>query len=149
MSTTTDNELFGSDAERALGKLMTRLTDVRNGFEKLVSEAQEDFEPVAREFLDLHAKHVDQLRNTLKEHGFDISDSGSFMSQVNEAVVAARAYFDDIDQDVMAQVRNGEQKVLNAFDDAVNKVESSDLTARLQEMRNELRDCVERTRHMG
>ncbi|WP_282062978.1 DUF2383 domain-containing protein [Roseobacter litoralis] len=149
MNIKSSNGIFGDDAERALQTLMTRLKDVKNGFEKLVSEAQEDFEPIAREFKALHDKHIDKLRGKLEEHGYDVSEDGSFMSQVNEAVIAARSYFGTVDENVMASVRNGEQHVINAFDDAINKVENSKLCDELGAMRSELRDCVERTRHIG
>ena len=145
----TMSSVWGSDAERAVQTLMRRLIDVRNGFEKMVAEAREDFEPIAREFRDLHDKHVAELRSALKDEGFDADENGSFMSQVNEAVVAARAYFSEIDDDVMAQVRSGEQHVINAFDDAVRKVESSGLTEKLEQMREEMKDTIARTRHLG
>ncbi|ABG32026.1 DUF2383 domain-containing protein [Roseobacter denitrificans] len=139
----------GSDAERALQTLMTRVEDVRQGMERLVEEAKEDFEPVAEEFRELHEKHAAQLRSKLAEHGFDVEEGGSFMAKVHETVIAARSHFSHIDQNILASVRNGEQHVLNAFDDAINKVENDTLRDALKSMRSELRDCVERTRNLG
>ena len=149
MNKENTSSIFGDDAARAVQKLMTHVEDVRQGMEKLVDEAKADFEPTAREFLDMHQKHADRLRTLCKEHGFDVEDGGSIMSKINETVVSARAQFDTVDQSVMAAVRKGEQHVLNAFDDAINKVEDDKLREKLTSMRNDLRDCVERTRHMG
>lgn len=128
---------------------MTRITDVKNGFDKVVDEAEQDFKPVAKEFRSLHAAHLESLRTALDAHGFDVDDDGSFMTKVNEKVVAARSSIDDLEENIMAQIRSGEQYVLNAFDDAQNKVENEDLRVRLGNMRDELRGLIDHTRDLG
>ena len=39
------------------------------------------------------------------------------MGTINETVVGLRAVFDEIDADVLSSIRNGEDHVLDAFDD--------------------------------
>ena len=149
MPDTLKSTLFGTEAERALQTLVTRVVDVKNGFDQVVDKAEEDFKPIAQEFCALHAAHLDKLRDALAEYGFDVDDGGSFMSKVNETVVAGRASVDDIDKDIMAQIRSGEQHVLNAFEDAQNKVGDDPLRARLGAMRDELRGLIDQTRDLG
>lgn len=129
--------------------LLTRLADTRNGFEKIVEEAEEDFEPVARAFRDLHAKHTDRVRRFLNDAGLDTDDEGSLMSKVNEAVIATRSALGTIDEDIMARVRSGEQHVLNAFDRAISEARSSELADELKDMRAELRTLIDRFRDLG
>ncbi len=103
----------------ALANLHTRTVDVLAGFEKMVEKAEPSFRPVAIRFRDIHARHAAVLAPMLAMLGRTPDTDGSFMSAVNRSVVTLRALVDEIDADVVGQIRSGEQNVLDAFDDAI------------------------------
>jgi hypothetical protein len=95
-----------------------RTIDALAGFETMVEKAEPDFLSVAQQFRDLHLRHTDILAGILRNAGLDPDEDGTFMGTINRAVVATRAFFDEIDADVMKQVRRGEENVLAAYRDA-------------------------------
>ena len=136
------NQANAIDTEN-LRKLHTRVVDALAGFEVMVDKAEPEFKPIATAFRDLHTQHAGSLTRHLAALGVAPDSDGSFFSMVNEAVVNLRALFDDIDADVMTNIRNGEDNVLAAFDDAI----ADDLPAHIREpvvtMRNELVHLLE------
>ena len=95
-----------------------RTVDALAGFETMVEKAEPDFLPVAQQFRDLHLHHGEILSGILRNAGHAPETDGTFMGTVNRAVVATRAFFDEIDADVMKQVRRGEESVMAAYRDA-------------------------------
>lgn len=140
---------FKVNATSELETLHDRTVDTLAGFDKIVAEAEESFLPLATRFQRLHATHAERISRMMADAGLDTSAPGSFMGSVNETVIAARSMLTDIDQNILAQVRSGEQNVLNAFDAAIRAVQNEDLVKSLTEMRDELADLVNRTRDQG
>ena len=136
----------------ALHTLHVRCMDASAGFEKMLEKSEPEFRPVAQRFLDLHRSHAARLANMLVNHGEQPDENGSFMSTVNRAVVATRALFDEIDEDVMDQVRSGEEYVLDAFAEA-SEIEDESLhpqdKAAIDEMRGELGNLLQETVSLG
>jgi hypothetical protein len=66
------------------------------------------------------------------------------MGTINETVVGLRAFFDEIDEDVMGSIRSGEGHVLKAFDAVLKSSPDGDQLAEVTRMRAELHD----TRHL-
>jgi uncharacterized protein (TIGR02284 family) len=128
----------------AIATLHTRSVDTLAGFAKMVEKAEPDFRPIAEDFRALHARHADGLARILAAHGRTPDRDGSFMATVNKAVIAMRAVFDDIDADLMTAIRNGEDHVLTAFDDALAQPLSAAESANISEMRDDLRDLLNR-----
>ncbi|MFN4157205.1 MAG: DUF2383 domain-containing protein [Gemmobacter sp.] len=133
----------------AITALHTRTIDTAEGFEKMAEKAEPEFRPVAQRFLLLHRDHAARLAAMLSEAGRQADDAGSFMGTINRLVVATRALFDDIDADTMAQVRNGEEGVLEAFHIALSHDHPAERRAELDRMRGELTALVEATRHLA
>ncbi|WP_439524763.1 DUF2383 domain-containing protein [Marivita sp.] len=127
-----------------LRNLYTRIVDAKAGFDVMVDKAEPEFRDVATSFRDLHARHADRLSKLL--HG-QVDEDGSLMGTVNKAVVSIRAFFDEIDEDVMDQVRRGENQVLAAFRDAETNC-AAPHEAELIAMRAELEDLLDRTAHL-
>jgi hypothetical protein len=126
--------------------LHLRTVDALKGYVKMVEKAEPEFRPVARRFHDLHARHAAALAGKLATMGVAVDPDGSLMGTINETVVGLRAFFDEIDEDVMSNIRNGEGHVLDAFDE-VQKVDlspedASDVSA----MRDELVALLDETR---
>jgi uncharacterized protein (TIGR02284 family) len=136
-------------AAEALATLHTRTVDALAGYETMVGKAEPEFRPVAESFRDLHARHAGRLEALVRAHGGTPDADGSFMSTVNRAVVSIRAFFDEIDDDAMDQVRSGERHVLDAFDEAIAADPHASHAAELEGMRRELAGLLQSTRGIG
>lgn len=139
---TNDNAVQSADA---LAELHKRTVDALAGYETMVDKAEPEFRDVARRFRDLHSAHAHRMAAMLVAHGRSPDTDGSFMATVNRTVVAARAWFDEIDADVMAQVRSGEAHVIEAFDEASTRLEGTEQAAAIREMRGELDTLLRET----
>lgn len=131
-----------------LAVLHTRTVDARAGFETMVEKAEPHFSPIAKRFRDLHDLHATELAALLEAHDREPDRDGSFMATINTMVVSARAFFDEIDEDVMDQVRDGEKYVLNAMDEAHAAIPSQSVMTAIQRMKNELTALLDETRHL-
>jgi hypothetical protein len=129
----------------ALVALHRRTVDDIAGFAAMVDRAEPDFRAVAQRFHDLHRRHAAQLALMLRERGLEPDADGSFMATVNKVVVRVRSLLDDIDGDVMHQVRSGEEWTLDAFDRAIAALKDDPAEARLHEMRAELAEVLAKT----
>ena len=125
-------------ALKALETLHLRSVDVLAGFETMVGRAAPDFRPVAERFRDLHREQADELAAMIARFGREPEVDGSLMSTVNRAVVSLRSMIDGIDGSILDQIQDGEQHVIDAFDDALGAGQPIDVTARLRSMRREL-----------
>ena len=133
----------------AIETVLVRSLDAKAGFEKMAEKAEPEFKPVAAKFLAMHASHATGLSAIVSSAGRTPDTDGSFMSRINEGVVALRAFFDEIDDDVMDNVRSGEEFVSTAFDDALSEVpNTSETHASLTRMKGELDALLAETRHL-
>ncbi|MDR7125046.1 DUF2383 domain-containing protein [Pseudotabrizicola sp. 4114] len=137
------------DAADALLALQRRTADALAGYVTMVDKAEPAFRPVAERYRAIHDRHNAALTAMLIRQGVEPDADGSFMGTVNKAVVSLRALFDDIDSDVMDSIRNGENYVLEAFDDAIGSagMPPADVTL-LRDMRDELVVLLQDTRHL-
>jgi Domain of unknown function (DUF2383) len=133
----------------ALAALYDRTIDSVKGYTKMVEKAEPSFRDTAERFRALHAGQATAIARLLAESGVAVDAEGTVMGTVNKAVVTFRAFFDDIDEDVMDQVRSGEDWVLKSFDEAIAEQAGGGHSAALREMRAELTDLLADTRHLG
>lgn len=105
--------------DRALAKVHTRVIDVIAGYEELVERAEPELRPLATTMLDLHRRHEQTLGQMLREHGHASDDEGSFMSIVQENVIRVRSWVDDLDAGVIPRIREGEEQLVELYDDAI------------------------------
>lgn len=131
----------------ALVALYDRSVDSVKGYKTMVEKSEPAFREIAERFHALHAMHADRLGALLFDQGVMPESDGTVMGMVNQAAVSLRAFFDDIDEDVMDQVRSGEDWVLKAFDDAI--AEQAGAGPVLQAMRTELTTLLADTRGLG
>ena len=146
------HSLDGRDAQadaQALTLLHDRVVDSVKGYAKVVEKAEPAFRDTAERFRALHARHAEDLARLLGDLGIDSDSQGTMMGTVHQAVVTFRAFFDDIDEDVMDQMRSGEDWILKAFDDAIAEQESTAAEPKLRAMQAELTDLLAETRHLG
>ncbi|WP_232622674.1 DUF2383 domain-containing protein [Pseudorhodobacter sp. MZDSW-24AT] len=144
-----DAPMAAPDAADALLALQRRTVDALTGYVKMVEKAEPEFRPVAERFRALHDRHNAALTAMLIRHGVEPDADGTFMGTVNKAVVSLRALFDEIDEDVMDSIRDGENHVLEAFDEAIGAsgMPPADVTE-LRDMRDELTVLLQDTRHL-
>ncbi|MEM7508434.1 MAG: DUF2383 domain-containing protein [Pseudomonadota bacterium] len=129
----------------AVQTVLTRSIDAQAGFDTMVEKAEPEFKPVAEQFLELHDRHVQSLASTIEAAGRAPRMDGSAMSPVNEAVVSLRAFFDEIDADVIDNIRSGEGYILSAFDDAITELADGPAQDRLTGLRAELQALLDKT----
>jgi uncharacterized protein (TIGR02284 family) len=143
------DETAGIGNAKALIALYDRTVDSAKGYAKMVEKAEPSFRDTAERFRAVHARHADDLARLLADLNITAEGDGSIMGLVNQAVVTFRAFFDDIDEDVMDQVHSGEDWVLKAFDAAIAEQSAATTTAKLREMRAELTDILAETQRLG
>ena len=144
-----NDDAADSSNAKALTALYDRSMDSVKGYAKMVEKADPSFRDTAERFRALHSRHADELALLLSGLRVGTDGDGSLMGTVNQAVITFRAFFDDIDEDVMDQVRSGEDWVLKSFDEAIVEQSGTDAAAKLQEMQGELTDLLAETRHLG
>ncbi len=129
----------------ALAHAQTRTIDAREGFAKMAEHAEPAFAPVVARFLALHTRHGEELTRLLSEAQQASDPDGSMMGTINRMVVATRAFFDDIDEDVMIQIRSGEENVIDAYQAAIDSLLPADVQQKLSVMLSELDDLLDET----
>lgn len=120
-----------------------RTVDALAGCEKMVQAAAPGFRPIATRFRDLHAAHAASLATMLRQQGRAPDAEGSFMVGVHRMVVAP--LFVEIDADVTAQVRRGEEHVLATYRVAESAVPYPVAKSKLAGMRTELQALLVET----
>ena len=130
----------------ALETLHNRTVDVLAGYETMIGKAEPEFRSIPERFRDLHGRHSAAIAALLTAGGRTPDADGTFMSTVNRTVVSLRALFDDIDEDSMKQIENGEQNVIKAFDDALSQNQTTDARSALSSMRQELVGLIDQAR---
>jgi hypothetical protein len=146
--TATEPSAGVPDPDAALATLHTRTVDALKGFVKMVEKAEPEFRPVVQRFHDLHVRHADDIGQFLLARGKQVDADGSFMGTINETVVGLRAFFDEIDEEVMNSVRSGEGHVLKAFDAVLKAPLEAHEQAEITKMRAELAGLLHETRHL-
>lgn len=136
------------DGVAAIEALHNRTVDVLAGYAKMVETAEPSFQTIAEEFRSLHARHADHLARMIADLGYTPDPDGTVMGTINRAVVSVRAMFDKIDEDVMDNVRTGEQHVLDAFDEALAANLGTPASPDLGDMREEVVALLARTAHL-
>jgi hypothetical protein len=132
----------------ALVTLHQRTVDALKVYVKMVEKAEPEFRPVVQRFHDLHARHAAALAGKLSAMGVAVDPHGTLMGVINETVVGLRAFFDEIDEDVMNSIRNGENHVLDAFHEVLRVDGSPEDAADVSVMRDELVGLLEDTRDL-
>jgi hypothetical protein len=141
LGTATHN---GEPETKALAELHTRLLDTIDGFDTILARAEPEFRPIAAEFRSLHIHQAGSVASMLETDGHDLSRDGSMFGAVNKAVVTMRSWFDDISVNIMDAVVNGEKHVLEAYDDALQRVGEDERRRLLSEDRAKLVGLLDR-----
>ena len=129
-------------------ELLNRVVDAKAGFEVMVDKAEPEFRPVPLKFRETHHQHAERTAAIVTALGGEPDSEGSFFGTVNRTVVSVRAMFDEIDEDVMDSVRDGEKHVLESFDEAIATLGTNRHRDEILAMRGEIEALLDETRHL-
>lgn len=144
----TPRDSADADMIDALSRLHTRTVDARQGYETMLAKAEPEFRPVVQQFHDLHSRQATDLARIITALGGAPDPEGSLMGTVNRTVVSLRAVFDEIDEDVMDAIRDGEERLLEAFDTALSTGPAQAWHGDVKDMREALLRLLAATSHL-
>ncbi|TVR43641.1 MAG: DUF2383 domain-containing protein [Rhodobacteraceae bacterium] len=127
-----------------LAEVHTRLVDTISGFEKVTEKAEPEFRPVAEEFLEMHRRHEAELAAHLASLGHEPQADGSIFGTVNRAVVALRSWFEDVSENIMDRITQGERHLIEAYDAARESRQSIETNAILMRHSAEIDAMMEK-----
>ena len=133
----------------ALQHALSRSVDARAGYDVMVDKAEPEFRSVVQRFRETHYEQADRLGAIIVALGGEPDRDGGIMSTVNKAVVSLRAMFDDIDADVMDNIRDGEAHVIAALDEAAATLPDNRHKRDVTDMRAELQKLLAETQAVG
>ena len=125
-----------------IAKVHTRVLDTISGFDKLVEKAEPDIKPLAQAFLTTHSKHETVLATYLAQAGRVPDDDGSFIGTLNRAVIEARSWFEDVDSDVLNRVADGEEQLLETYQNARDVGQTVEANAMLMQQMDDIKDLL-------
>lgn len=129
---------------RSLAHLHTTIVDARNGHDAFIERAEPDIRPMLTEFREIHDRHDAELAARMARHGQAPDAGGGFMSLVHGSIARLRDAFGDVDREIAPQVIDGERKVLEAYNDALEKGQPQDVNDLLVQQREELAALIDR-----
>ncbi|WFE74331.1 DUF2383 domain-containing protein [Roseinatronobacter sp. S2] len=136
------------DRIQLIGEVHTRVLDTIAGFEKVVERAEPEFKPVAETFLYMHRKHESELTAYLQKCGYAPENDGSFFGTVNKAVVEMRSWFEDVSENIMDRIIQGEKHVLEAYENAQSVGQTVEANAMLAKHMAELDAMMQKNAHV-
>lgn len=107
-------------ASSALHDVQTAIKDVLAGYDTLEERAEPEILPIVRKLKDMHHRHSTDIARHLTDLGEHADDEASIRGSVNKAVVAMRDWVSDLDADALSFVRDGEERLMGIYDDALN-----------------------------
>ena len=144
-----DDGRFSQFDLQTLSDLHDLTIDAASGYATMVEKAEPGFRTTAARFHALHTQQAGELARLLSDIGGTVNIDGTLMGTVNKAVVTVRSWFDDIDADVMDQVRRGEDHILSAFDAALASHLPDGHRAALGDMRDAVTGLLADTAHLN
>lgn len=127
----------GQDELLRLHDLHTRLIDMIGGFDKVLEKAEPEFFGVAEEFRTLHHAQAEQVRAMLIGLGAEDGSDGSILGTVNRVVVEMRSWFSEIDRNILDAIAEGERRLIEDFEAALEASPSIERRGRIDRMRGE------------
>ena len=108
----------------ALARLHTQVIDARNGYAEALDLADRaEMIALFRDLHDLHSSHAGALAMAIVDRGGIPGNDGSFMSIVHKAVLNIRAAITGLETNVLPGIRDGEERLLTAYGEALGAVD--------------------------
>lgn len=109
-----------------LATLQVRHTDAANGYDAGLQNADETVKPVLRRLSDMHRHFAEQTARILVAHNGEPDPDGSWLSWVHRSVMAARGMIDGLGTDIIPGLIDGEKRVLEQIDRALEQTHWAD-----------------------
>ncbi len=107
----------------ALARLHTQVIDARNGYAEALDLADTtEMIAIFRDLHDMHSSHAGTLAMVIIDRGGIPGTNGSFMSFVHKAVLNMRAAITGLAVNVLPAIRDGEERMLSAYEEALDAV---------------------------
>lgn len=101
--------------------LKTAMDDATEGYEKMLEKAEPAFKPTVSELLAHHRATSLDIAAVLQDRGIALDPHGSLMGAVHKTVVTVRSLLDDVDEDFIPGIVDGEKRNLEKFDAALTE----------------------------
>lgn len=137
-----------NDDREALSTLHTRIVDAAKGHDDGAGLAEDPaIAALFRDLRDRHRQHAGELAARMMARGVEPDTDGSFLQYVHKAILNVRSAVGGLDENALSGIRDGEQRILDLYDDAIRGVASdADLVAMLSRQREESLRGIERIR---
>ena len=96
-------------------ELKVAMDDAIEGYEKMLEKVEASFQPTVSGLLLHHRAARDDLDALLQTRGVAVDDDGSVMGVVHKTVVALRSLVDDVDEDFIPGIVDGETQALQSL----------------------------------
>lgn len=106
-------EFHLQDELGALATLQVQHVDAANGYKTGAEKADAQMRPILEKLVALHQQSAAEAASILIAHGGQPDPDGSWMSMVHETLMSIRGLFGKIDDDVIASIINGEERILS------------------------------------
>lgn len=108
---------------KALKKLYESLIDARNGYREGIKRAER---PTVVTFFErfemLHGRHIGEIDGLIRAKGLTPPEDGSWMTFLHEGIMKFRSAIGTLDRDVRNDVLDGEQKLIEFYDETIGKI---------------------------
>jgi uncharacterized protein (TIGR02284 family) len=132
----------------ALATLQTRVIDASEGHAEGAERA--DDPTMGRVFQELHAMHQSHaaaLGGALVARGVEPDADGSFLQYVHKTIVNVRSAVGALGESAMPGVRDGEERILQLYDDTLLLARNdAELVTLLETQRREVAEAIDRMR---
>lgn len=129
--------------QTALHDVHTAVNDILAGYETMEERAEPEILVTIRNLREMHREHAAEIVQRLAELGETTGDDASFRGSVNKAVVTMRDWVSDLDADTLPFVRDGEERLLGIYEEAIAESERGgdvDSSRLLTNQRDQVRD---------
>lgn len=107
-----------------ISTLHTKVVDAAKGYEEAKDIARRDqVGELCAELRRTHLKHAHELAGLLLERGERADADGSFMSTVHKVALNVRFAITADEKSLLPGLRDGEKRIMEAYDDALREVE--------------------------
>lgn len=104
----------------ALATLQSRLIDAAKGHGEAAELAEDAaLSALFRDLREQHDRHAAELAAWMTAHGMEADEDGSFLQYVHKAVLNARSMLGGIDENTLPAIRDGEERILDLYDDTI------------------------------
>lgn len=119
-----------------LQTLLSRLTDALEGYREGADLAESPMMVTLMSYLySTHLQHVEQLTDAMDERGIDTGGAGSAMALVHKAILNIRSILSGLDERILPGLIDGEQRLVEAYDEAIAGAGDEELRTQLQAQR--------------